>query len=128
MVFWQPRDTVAATSTVDEPAMNPAESSKLAARHNLVEIAEACRKGSRRLHSGSSTSSPAVDVFHQFISHNTVKDPRRDSKRCYLWTALLGRRGFRSRNCEPCRGNETAGRSDSASSKGSPASAYDGDK
>ena len=30
--------------TVDEPAMHPAESGKLAARHNLVGIAEACRK------------------------------------------------------------------------------------
>ncbi len=33
---------VAAISTVNEPAMNPAESGKLAARHNRVEIAEAC--------------------------------------------------------------------------------------
>ncbi len=31
-------------STVDELGVNPAESEKLAARHNLVEIAEACRK------------------------------------------------------------------------------------
>ena len=31
-------------STVFGIAMNPAESGKIAARHNLVEIAEACRK------------------------------------------------------------------------------------
>ena len=31
-------------STVFGIAMNPAESGKLAARHNLVEIAEACRR------------------------------------------------------------------------------------
>ena len=35
---------VAAISTVNEPALNPAESGKLAARHNLVEIADACRR------------------------------------------------------------------------------------
>ncbi len=32
--------------TVDELAMNPAESGKLAAGHNPVEIVEACRKES----------------------------------------------------------------------------------
>ena len=31
--------------TVVEPAMHPAEFGNLAARHNLVEIAEACRRG-----------------------------------------------------------------------------------
>ena len=31
-------------STVDEVAVNPAEFGNLAARHNLVEIEEACRK------------------------------------------------------------------------------------
>ena len=31
-------------STVDEAGRNPAESGKLAARHYLVEIAEACRR------------------------------------------------------------------------------------
>ena len=31
-------------STVDEVAMHPAEFGTLAAKHNLVEIAEACRR------------------------------------------------------------------------------------
>jgi len=31
--------------TVDVIGMHPAESGNLAARHNLVEIAEACRRG-----------------------------------------------------------------------------------
>ena len=38
-------------STVDELATNPAESGKLTARHNLVEIAEACRKGASEIRS-----------------------------------------------------------------------------
>ena len=33
-------------STVDEPTTHPAESGNLAAMHNLVEIAEACRRES----------------------------------------------------------------------------------
>ncbi len=36
-------------STVDEVAMHPAEFEKLAARHNLVEIAEACRREAKLL-------------------------------------------------------------------------------
>ena len=38
------------------------------------------------------------------------------------------RRSSSSRNCEPSQGNKTAGWCDSASSKGFPANAYDGDK
>ena len=44
--------------TVDELAMNPAESGKLAARQNLVEIAEACWREAKY--------SQATILFHPF--------------------------------------------------------------
>ena len=43
-MLWQHRNTVADLTTVVEQAVHPAESEMLAARHNLVEIAEACRR------------------------------------------------------------------------------------
>ncbi len=42
MVFWQPRNTVADISTVDEPSMHPAESGThafVASRINLFDSA-----------------------------------------------------------------------------------------
>ncbi len=50
-------------STVDVLAVNHAEFGNLAARHNLVEVAEACRKESAR----SGTQPIALSAIHYIL-------------------------------------------------------------